>query len=351
MNDWQRQLTAIVLGNSIEAWLYAASIALTTLLVLSRLRAVVVARASKQVSPSGRGVLLATLLHRTHFIFFLTLALLLATRALALGPRTYRIVHIAVLAGVWVQVALWASAIVVYLIREALVRRGAQHLATAGGFVVISLTAQALVWITALALALANAGVNVAALIAGLGTGGAALALALRGFLSNLFASASIALDKLFSVGDQLVSGQFQGKVEHIGNRTTSLRSVNGEQILISNADLLKSRLRNFGRVVERREVLSIWLPRTIAIPEIREALHLISLVIHEQPLTRLDRCHFIGFAPDALQIEAVYYARAGTVAELAEVRDSIDSALHTAFARSRIRVEYPVQRAQIAFA
>src|SRR5262245_29755927 len=130
--------------------------------------------ASHTAFRSTQRALFIACIRRTHFIFVLAIALYLASRALTLAPRTQHAMHIAVLVGVWFQVGLWASAAVVYFIREALVRRGVQHLAAAGGFIVISVMAQALVWITALALALANAGVDVIAMIAGLGMGGAA---------------------------------------------------------------------------------------------------------------------------------------------------------------------------------
>lgn len=350
-NDWHRQLAAIVLGNSLEAWLYAAAAAALALIVLPRIKSVVLARARKPTPLGERRALFVACISRTHVIFFVAIALFVAIRPLTLGPRTQHIVHIAVLAGMWFQIALWTSAVVVHLIREALVKRGVQHLATAGGFVVISLLAQAVVWVTALALALANAGIDVIALIAGLGVGGAALALALRGFLSNLFANASISLDKLFAVGDQLVTGAFQGKVEHIGNRATQLRSVDGELIVIANADLLKSRLRNFGRIEERREVLALRLPRSTSLTHIREALDIIARVLREQPMARFERCHLASFGADALQLEAVYYVRAGTTTALAEVRDSIDVELNAAFTQRGIDMEYPVQRVHLAFA
>lgn len=351
LSAWPDHLHRTLLGNDLEAWAYAIVTALLTLLLLRRAKLHAQRRLSSSSTRSERWALVLTLLQRTRFIFFLALAIYFASQSLTLSRKTQHGVNIAVVVGVWFQVGLWASAIVVQVLREQLERRGVSQLAFAGGFTVFSFMAQALVWFVAVALGLANAGVNIIALITGLGTSGAAFALATRGMLSNLFANATITLDKLFFIGDNLVSGGFEGKVEHIGNRTTHLRSPNGELILISNADLLKSRLRNFGRIEERREVLTVRLSRSTPARKVRQAVALVEQIIRAQPAGRFERCHFAQIAADALLLEAVYHARTGTSATLAELRESIDAQVHYAFAASQIEMEYPVQRVGAAFA
>lgn len=346
----QEYFRSTFLGNDLEAWAYALVIALLTLLLLPRARLHAVRRCSRSAVPQ-RWVLTIRLLERTQFLFFLALAVYFAAEILTLPHNVQHSVRIAVIVAVWFQVGLWASAIVVHWLREQLERRGAGHLEFAGGFTVFAFIAQALVWFVAIALALSNAGVNILALITGLGTGGAALALAARGMLTNLFANASITLDKLFFIGDTLVSGGFEGKVEQIGNRTTHLRSPNGELILVSNADLLKSRLRNFGRINERREVLTVRLSRATSVRKIRTAVGLIEETIRDQPMARFERCHFAQIGMDALQLEAVYHVRTGTMAALAELRESIDAQVHAAFAANAIDMEYPTQHVDLVFA
>ena len=98
-------------------------------------------------------------------------------------------------------------------------------------------------------------GIHVGPLLAGLGIGGIAIALAVQAVLSDLLASISIALDKPFGIGDFLTIDDCMGTIEHIGVKSTRMRSLTGEQIILGNSDLLKSRLRNFGRMMERRAV------------------------------------------------------------------------------------------------
>ena len=123
----------------------------------------------------------------------------------------------------------------------------------AGSLDIINFIARLVVWSILILVALSNLGVNITALLAGLGVGGVAVALALQNVLGDLFASLSIALDKPFVVGDSLGVDTFAGTVEHIGIKSTRLRSESGEQIILSNADILKSRVRNFGRAQETR--------------------------------------------------------------------------------------------------
>ena len=117
-----------------------------------------------------------------------------------------------------------------------------------------------LVWGVVVLLALANLGIDITALVAGLGVGGIAIALAVQTVLGDLFASLSIALDKPFVIGDALKIDDVEGTVEQIGIKSTRLRSVSGEQIILSNNDLLKSRVRNLGRMSERRGQLRFTL-------------------------------------------------------------------------------------------
>ena len=114
-----------------------------------------------------------------------------------------------------------------------------------------------IIWGVAALLALDNLGVRIRPLLAGLGIGGIALALAVQTVLADLLASLSIALDKPFALGDALELDDIAGTVEYIGIKSTRLRSVSGEQIILSNADMLKARVRNFGRLHERRSLFT----------------------------------------------------------------------------------------------
>ena len=160
-------------------------------------------------------------------------------------------------------------------------------------------------------MALENLGINITALLAGLGVGGVAVALALQNVLGDLFASLSIALDKPFVVGDRLVIDAFAGVVERIGIKTTRMRSDAGEQIILSNADILKSRVRNFGRAPEQRALATIRVPYGTA-PETLHAIpRLLEGIVREQPNCALRALPSEAVSASAwLQFELSYFVQ-----------------------------------------
>lgn len=336
-------------GNTLENWALSLLSALLTIALLPLLRKSVTRRVHARPISTAGAALARRLVQRTTLIFFIVIGIYISTRSLQLGPSTSRVLDIGTLVTVWFQVGLWVSAIAVHVLQDQLQRRGAHHLVLASAFGVVSFLVQAVVWMVAIALALANAGVNIVTLIAGLGVGGAAIALAARAVLSNFFASASINLDKMFAVGDALVIGDMVGKVEEIGNRSTRIRSINGEQLIIPNADLLKNRLRNFGRIAERREVLRLRLARGNSRAHIEQAMHIVSEAVRQQQHSRLDRCHFATIAQDAFVIEAVYFVRDGTLASLAAARDEIDDFINARFLVEGIEIETSAQTLHVA--
>jgi small-conductance mechanosensitive channel len=192
--------------------------------------------------------------------------------------------------------------------------------------------------------ALARLGVNVTALVTGLGIGGIALALAVQNVLGDLLAALAIIFDKPFDVGDSITVGETSGTVERIGLKTTRLRSVAGEQVIVSNSELLKSRIHNFRRLLERRVVLTLGVtydtsPDLLArIPEMLE-----EIVSAEQPV-RFERAHFSAFGESALRFETVYFVLDSDYTKYMDIQHSINLAVLQRFDKERIRFAYPTR-------
>lgn len=155
--------------------------------------------------------------------------------------------------------------------------------------------------------ALNNLGVNVTTFIAGLGVGGIAIALATQNILGDLFSSLSIVLDKPFVVGDFVSLGAEMGTIEHVGLKTTRIRSLSGEQIVVSNSDLLRSKIRNFKRMQERRVPFTLRLKYTTDISLLKEVPEIVSSIIKKYELTRFDRANFLNYGTSSLEVEVVY--------------------------------------------
>jgi len=157
-------------------------------------------------------------------------------------------------------------------------------------------------------IALSNVGINIAALVAGLGVGGIAVALAAQNVLGDLFASLSIVFDKPFCVGDFIFAGNEKGTVEQIGIKTTRLRSLSGEQLVISNKNLLDSRIQNFKRMTQRRGVQRFGVVYNTPIEALEKIPIWVKDICDAQPKMKLDRCHLATYGSSALEYELVFY-------------------------------------------
>ncbi len=163
------------------------------------------------------------------------------------------------------------------------------------------------VWMVVGVVALDNAGLNVGALLTGLGIGGIAVGLAVQNVLGDVFAWLAIVLDRPFRDGDFLTVGDESGTVEHVGLKTTRLRSYHGEQIIISNADLLGSRIRNFQSLAQRRVVHRFAVPTDAPTALLASVPSHAREVVASVPRCRFERCLLVAVRPEGLEFELVW--------------------------------------------
>jgi small-conductance mechanosensitive channel len=163
------------------------------------------------------------------------------------------------------------------------------------------------VWTVFLLAMLANLGINVTTFVASLGIGGVAVALAVQNILGDLFASLSIAVDKPFEVGDSISVGEFSGTIEHVGLKTTRIRALSGEQIVIANAELLRKTVHNFKRMTSRRVQFNLRInPATP--PELAASVPpRLSAIIEAKDKARLDHVNLTTVAQDFIEYDIVY--------------------------------------------
>lgn len=167
-----------------------------------------------------------------------------------------------------------------------------------------------LLW-TVVALAiLANLGVNITAFVASLGVGGIAVALAVQNILGDLFASVAIAVDKPFEVGDFIVTGSVVGSVERIGLKTTRIRALSGEQVVVSNTELLKQTINNYKRLQRRRIVFTFGVTQDTEADRLAAIPPAVRRLVEASERLQFDRAHFKGFGESSLDFEVVYIVR-----------------------------------------
>jgi len=334
-------------GNTLGDWIAAGIIAFTVWTVLSIVRRVLAAR-YRQWSQAARHSttlrLLFYLLGNTKQFLVLALALRAGEDILRFPPRVEHAVSATLLILVLLQVGLWALRAVRFYVEIKTLERGPDHL-FAGSLDIIYFVAGLVIWSLVSLVALENLGVNITALLAGLGVGGVAVALALQNVLGDLFASLSIALDKPFVIGDFLTIDLFSGTVERIGIKSTRLRSESGEQIILSNADILKSRVRNYGRAPEQRALAMIRVDYATPAETLRGIPQLLEKIVREHPNARFDRCHLKTLADSCLQFELSYFVQQPKLNPLLDLQQAINFRIIEEFRRLGIEFAYPVQR------
>jgi small-conductance mechanosensitive channel len=168
------------------------------------------------------------------------------------------------------------------------------------------------IWTVAILTALDNLGLNVSTFVAGLGIGGIAVALAAQTMLGDAFGSFSISLDKPFGVGDFVVAGDASGTIESVGLKTTRMRALSGELIVLPNSDIAKARIRNFHDQAERRVVQILSLTIDSALDAVERVPQLVRAAVEGVPDARFDRAHLSGITETALQVEFVWFATTG---------------------------------------
>jgi small-conductance mechanosensitive channel len=345
MKDFLSGLDRTFLGNTLGDWLYAAALFVAIFLVMEFVRGR--ARARLERAQQGRAAplqLLGRFAAATSRMVVVSVALYFSEKVLTLPPRGDRIFEVVIVAGVAVQLALWASTALRFGI-ERHYRGDITGGPGSGAVGVLMFVGGVLIWGVFALLALDNLGVNITALVAGLGVGGIAVALAVQTILGDLFASISIALEKSFVVGDALRVDDIEGTVEYIGVKSTRLRSVTGEQVIISNADLLKSRVRNLGRMPERRVLFRLLVAYENQPERIGRVGDIVRRVVEGQKGARFVQCLLMTLGQNALEFEVIYF-----VANRADVNhggtvDAVNRGIVKEFAAAGIEFAYTTQR------
>jgi small-conductance mechanosensitive channel len=351
MMNLNELLSLPIFTNSPMSWLMAigvAAVAFAFLLVVRR----TVRRYHRKFEEAGRASLVRVLLQvasRTAVAFFLVLALFVGAQVLTLGSSSARVLASAITIALFWQTGIWAVATASAWLAHKRRRSLVADRAALGSISIIGVIVNSVIWALVALLTLDNLGIDITALVAGLGIGGIAVALAVQNIFGDLFASLSITLDRPFVVGDFLIVGDVLGTVESIGIKSTRLRSLSGEQIVMPNSDLLSSRVRNYGRMLERRVVFSTAVTYETPIDVLERIPRLIREIVEGQTDTRFDRSHFATHGAASLDFETVYFVRSPDYNRYMDIQQAINLRLHREFTKLGIEFAYPTQKLFVA--
>lgn len=247
-----------------------------------------------------------------------------------------------------IQIGIWANYLFDKWIVLTINKKTRRNPAAAGSVALIQLLSKVFILSAIILFTLNNLGIKITTILAGLGVGGIAVALALQRILGDLFSSLSIVMDKPFVVGDFIILDTFMGEVERIGLKSTHLRSLGGEQIIVSNSDLVAARIRNYKRMHERRVVISLWLDVRAKAEDMKKAVSLVTAIVNSKKKARLDRCHFMSISKDSLGIECVYYALTEDTVVHMDLQQDILLDIQRAFEAENLLFARPFQNVSI---
>ena len=298
------------LRNPLEDWLVAVAVAAGTILALVCARVSVMRHLHARAARSSTRLddFACTMLSRTYLVFMVAAGIYLGSTFLELSTRQALFVSRVGIACLILQAAIWGDTGLRAWrdqYRYAPVdndRRASSN--------VLCFISRLLLWVVVTLMILDNFGINITTLVASLGIGGVAVALATQNILADLFASLSIMLDKPFEVGDFIIVGTELGSVEHIGLKTTRVRGLGGEQIVFSNAELLKSRIHNHKRLQARRVAFVLRVAYGIGEERLHRIPQIVREVIAAKPEIDFERAHLFQWGEWSLNFEVVYHFR-----------------------------------------
>lgn len=210
----------------------------------------------------------------------------------------------------------------------------------AGIMAVVNIT----VWAIALLLLFNNLGYNVTAILTGLGIGGIAIALAAQNILGDLFNYFVIFFDRPFEIGDFIVVDDKKGTVEYIGVKTTRIRSISGEQLVIANSNLTGSRIHNFKRLESRRVIFTLGIKYGTDHKKLLKIPSLIKAIVESKSLTRFDRAHFSSYGDFSLNYEIVFFVDTSDYNTYMDLLEMINLDIYEKFTSENIEFAFPTQ-------
>ncbi|MGH7615716.1 MAG: mechanosensitive ion channel family protein [Gemmatimonadaceae bacterium] len=331
--------------NSLQAWLTAALTAVGGFAALVLVRRVVVSRLGALASRTTTRIddMFVDVVAETRRWVLAVFAIYFALLPLAL-PKIDDYLHPAAKLVLLWQAALWGSAGIGFWAKHYTDHRTASNDRTSIAMIsAVGVGVKVFLWIVVVITAMKTVfAIEITPLITGLGVSGIAVALAVQNILGDLLAALAIVFDKPFDVGDTIGVDTIIGTVEHIGLKTTRIRSIQGEQVIIGNSDLLKSRLRNFKRMYQRRVLFNLDVTYDTPTDVVAKLPSVVEQIVSAQRPVKFDRSHVSSFGESAIRIETVYYVLDPDYRVYMDVQQSINVEILRRFAVLNVKFAFP---------
>ena len=342
MEEW---LQYVFLGNTVQTWLIAIGIILLLLLVVRIIRTIVLKKLKKWAEKTETTVddFIVSFVQKSVLPILYIFSIYSGLHYLWLSAKAERVLYIIVALLITFFIIRLVTSLLGHLLNVYVTKKGeepSKKLQMRGIMLVVNI----IIWCVGLIFLFDNLGYDVTAVVAGLGIGGIAIALAVQKILGDMFSYFVIFFDRPFEIGDFIIIDNYKGTVEHVGLKTTRLRSLSGEELVFSNTDLTNSRLHNYKKLQRRRIAFTIGVTYQTTQDQLKQIPVMITQIINGIADTTLDRVHFMSFGDFSLNFEIVYFVESSDYNYYMDIQQRINLEINQAFMDAGIEFAYPTQ-------
>jgi small-conductance mechanosensitive channel len=332
----------MILGNTLYNYLYFIAVFATSIGLSSLLKYVIIDKlaAFAQRTKNKFDDAIVSFLSSIKFSFYLFISFYIALQFLNFNAFAHRIIDAIFIVYIIYQVIQIIHIFIDFFLDKKANGENGQSIEHVKD--IIQLILRVTFWVVGVLFVLSNIGVNITSLIAGLGIGGIAVALAVQNILGDLFSYFAIAFDRPFIKGDLIVIGEHTGVIEKVGIKTTRIRALQGEELIVSNSELTSSRIQNFKNMQERRIVFSLGVLCETPLDKLEKIPQLVHDIITPISMARFERAHLSAFGDSAYMYEVVYYVQSADYNQYMDTHQTILLEIIRTFADEQIEFAYP---------
>ncbi|MBI4656099.1 MAG: mechanosensitive ion channel family protein [Elusimicrobia bacterium] len=341
-------LNSSFLGDTVANYVYAAIIFVISLLAIYGLRNLVFVKLRELALKTKTDLddFIIDLISKIKAPEYQLIALYLATRHIYKSPLFNKALHLIILVVFTYRAIILIHYLIAFWLKKIAAQRQLEESSKTTVINSVKVILNSIIWIAAAIFVLDNLGVNVSALMAGLGIGGVAIALASQTILGDLFNFFVILFDRPFAIGDfiETDSGATLGTIEHIGIKSTRIRSLSGELLIVSNSKLLSDKIRNYNHMQKRRAVFKLQVIHQTPLEKLRMIPQIARTVISSMEKVSFDRANLYNLGDYSIDFEIVYYISDPDYNLYMNIQERIYHGIIEEFAKHKIEFAYPTQ-------
>lgn len=337
-------LSKVYFNNSVREYLEALAVIVGGILIIQIIKSVLVGRLMRWAAGTSQrwDDFISQCVGKYGLPFLRWTVVYWGIHLLRFSERTFLILDVAISIILTYYAVRFISSVLMFLLRAELARRdyGEEKLKQLGGLIIIM---NGVIWLLGIVVLLGNWGVEITPIIAGLGIGGIAVALAAQNILGDLFSYFAIFFDRPFEAGDFIIVDDKLGTVEYVGLKTTHIRSLSGEQLVIGNAKLTNSRIHNYKRMQQRRVVFQVNVEYSTPTEKVKEIPQMLRSFVEQQgDQVTFDRAHLASFSDWGLRYEIVYYVMSSSYNDYMDNQQAINYRILDWFRQQDIKFGIP---------